>query len=300
MREVFLFVALLLVHVPIVSHADVIHDAAKVGDVATIAEALDAGTDVDESDGLATPLHYAVNRQQLDAAKLLIKRGADVNAVSKLGGTPLLAAVTKNQLEFITLLLANGADPNVIAGKQGPLHVAAKSGCLDCVTALVEAGAEVNALTADPVARTPIHLARYHGHSEISDYLMAHGVVLMRPAPITEKLAAADVEKGLTFFGKNCDSCHNKEPGKGSKNGPNLWEVVGRDKASVSEFAKYSETLRDWTGAWTYEDLNTFLYGPVLTTPGVRMETPGVLDETERVNLIAYLRTLSDEPYPLP
>ena len=39
---------------------------------------------------------------------------------------------------------------------------------------------------------------------------------------------------------------------------------------------------------------------PMLTTPGVKMETPGVPDETERVNLIAYLRTLSDKPIPLP
>jgi len=51
---------------------------------------------------------------------------------------------------------------------------------------------------------------------------------------------------------------------------------------------------------WTYEDLNTYLYGPTLTTPGVLMEIPGVPDETERVDLIAYLRTLSDKPTPLP
>jgi cytochrome c len=38
----------------------------------------------------------------------------------------------------------------------------------------------------------------------------------------------------------------------------------------------------------------------MLTTPGVKMETPGVPDETERVDLIAYLRTLSDKPIPLP
>jgi cytochrome c len=51
---------------------------------------------------------------------------------------------------------------------------------------------------------------------------------------------------------------------------------------------------------WTYEDLNTYLYGPTLTTPGVLMEIRGIPDETERVNLIAYLRTLSDNPSPLP
>lgn len=259
--------------IPAASQAAAIHDAAKNGDIAAIAAALDAGADVNESDGLATPLHYAVNRQHFDAAKLLVERGADVNAVSKLGGAPLMAAVTKNRIEFITLLLAHGADPNATAGKQAPLHVAIKKGCLDCVTALVEAGADVNALTADPVPRTPIHLARFLEHSAISDYLMAHGVVLPKPAPIAGKLAVADVEKGQIFFGKNCDGCHNNEAGKGNKYGPNLWEVIGRDKASMPKF-EYSKTLRDWGGVWTYEDLNTFLYGPVLTIPGVRMETP--------------------------
>jgi cytochrome c len=286
--------------IPLTSRAAAIHDAAKKGDIAAIGAALDAGADVNDFDGLAPPLVYAVNRQHLDAAKLLIERGADVNALSKIGGSPLMSAVAKKRLEFITLLLAHGANPNSTVGKQTPLHVAVKNGCLDCVTALVEAGADVNARTADSPSRTPIHLARFYEYSEISDYLMAHGVVLPKPAPIAKKkLAAANVEKGRIFFGRNCDGCHNNEPGKGLKDGPNLWEVVGRDKASVPE-AKYSKTLQGWEGVWTYEDLNTYLYGPVLTTPGVRMETPGVPDETERVNLIAYLRTLSDKPIPLP
>ena len=285
--------------IPLTSQAAAIHDAAKKGDIAAIAAALDAGANVNDFDGLATPLVYAVNRQHLDAAKLLIERGADVNALSKVGGSPLMAAVAKKRLEFITLLLAHGANPNSTVGKQTPLHIAVKNGCLDCVTALVEAGADVNARTADSFIRTPIHLARSYEHSEISDYLMAHGVVLPKPAPIAKKLAAADVEKGRIFFSKNCDGCHNNEPRKAAKNGPNLWEVVGRDKASLPD-ANYSKTLRGWEGGWTYEDLNTYLYDPILTTPGVRMETPGVPDETERVNLIAYLRTLSDNPIPLP
>ncbi|WP_258122289.1 ankyrin repeat domain-containing protein [Mesorhizobium onobrychidis] len=285
--------------IPLTSQAAAIHDAAKKGDMAAITAALDAGANVNDPDGFATPLYYAVSRQHLDAAKLLIDRGADVNAGSKIGGPPLKVAVAKNKLELITLLLAHGADPNSAVGDQTVLHEAVRHGCLDCVKALVEAGADVNARTADSFARTPLHLARFNEYSEISDYLMAHGAALPKPAPIATNLAAAAVEKGRIYFGKNCDGCHNNEPGKGSKTGPNLWEVVGRDKASVPEF-NYSKTLRDWEGAWTYEDLNTFLYDPVLTTPGVRMEISGVPDETGRVNLIAYLRTLSDKPIPLP
>jgi len=75
--------------------------------------------------------------------------------------------------------------------------------------------------------------------------------------------------------------------------------VSGRDKASLGE-AGYSDALRAWEGVWTYEDLNIFLSGPMVTTPRVIMETPGVEDEAERANLIAYLRSLSDTPMPLP
>src|SRR5262245_1743987 len=210
--------------IPLTSQAAAIHEAAKKGDIAAIAAALDAGANVNDFDVFATPLYYAVNKQHLDAAKLLIERGADVNAGTKIGDTPLMAAVARKRIEFITLLLAHGANPNSIVGNQTALHVAVTRGCLDCVTALVEAGADVNART-DPI-RTPIHLARFYGYSEISDYLMAHGVVLPKPASIATKLAAADVEKGRIYFGSVCSGCHNNEPGKGPKTGPNLWEVV--------------------------------------------------------------------------
>ena len=53
-------------------------------------------------------------------------------------------------------------------------------------------------------------------------------------------------------------------------------------------------------GTWTYEDLNNWLYGFAASYPGVLMEIPGIVDETERANMIAYLRTLSDNPVPLP
>ena len=62
----------------------------------------------------------------------------------------------------------------------------------------------------------------------------------------------------------------------------------------------YSKVLREWGGVWTYEDLNTYLYGPTFTKPGGLKEVPGVLDDITRADLIVYLRTLSDAPIPLP
>ncbi|MFC3325159.1 ankyrin repeat domain-containing protein [Mesorhizobium cantuariense] len=298
MRVSLLFIPLLLVHIPIVAHADAIHDAAKEGDVAAITAALDAGAGVDESDGHATPLFLAVRGGHFAAAKLLVERGADVNATPDPRlGSALMPALAKRRIDLINLLLDAGANPNSDRGGQSALHVAVTLSCLDCVKALVEAGADVNAKTKD--GKTPLHLAKLKGQREVADYLLSHGVVLPTPAPISMKLASADVEKGRTYFTRVCAGCHHADPQGGNKTGPNLWSVVGRDKASMAGIS-YSDTLLAWEGVWTYEDLNKYLFGPMLTTPGVKMEIPGVPDETERVNLIAYLRTLSDKPIPLP
>jgi len=298
MRMPLLFISLLLVHFPFVSHAAAIHDAAVKGDVAAITAALDAGAGVNESDRQGTPLYLAVRGGHLAAAKLLIERGADVNAATTPAlGPALMPALAKSNIELIKLLLDGGANPNAQRGREAALHIAVRSGCLDCVKALVKAGADVNAKTKD--GKTPLHMAKFTRQREVADYLLSHGVVMPTPAPILMKLASADVEKGRTYFTHVCHGCHNAEPQGGIKTGPNLWGVVGRDKASMPNM-RYSDTLLGLEGVWTYEDLNKYLLEPMLTTPGVYMEVPGVPDETERVNLIAYLRTLSDKPLPLP
>jgi cytochrome c len=296
----FLFLIMMMYLAPSMSSAAPIHDAAKTGDVAAITAALDAGADIDASEGGETPLYFAVKRGHLAAAKLLIERGANVNVGSNYWGDLLMFASVKVRVDLMTLLLAHGANPNSTINGESVLHVAAKNGCLACVKVLVEAGADVNALTYGACAiGTPIHLAIRYGYSQVADYLWAHGVVVPNPAPITAKLADADPENGRIFFNQNCTSCHFGEPNQVRTNGPNLWGVVGREKASMTD-APTSKVLRDWGGVWTYEDLNTYLYGPSLTKPGGLMEVPSIPDDNTRADLIVYLRTLSDTPVPLP
>jgi cytochrome c len=272
-----------------------IHDAAKKGDVPAITAALEAGADVNESDDWgATPLWYAARRGHEDAAKLLIARGADVNLTTKSSGPPLLGAIERKNGILVKLLLASGANPNA---PKSALYLATKSGCLECVTALVESGADVNAL--NEIREPPIHAAKLIGFREIADYLTARGAVSPKIAPISAKLGTADPAKGQVIFVKDCVHCHYIEPKKGIKFGPNLWGVVGRQKASEQNFP-YSETLKNWGASWSYDDLNAFLWGPAITAPGVRMIFAGIEDEAERANLIAYLRIQSDSPAPLP
>ncbi len=282
-----------------------LHDAAKSGDLVAIAAALDAGAGIEEQYKGATALFLAVSGNHPEAAKLLIERGADVNNEAAVG-LPITVAVLKNYADLMQILLTHGADPNAARRGESMLHFAVANGCLACVEILVEAGADVNAIwiKGDPARRpgiiTPYHLARHDDHADIAAYLLAHGVDVLKPEPISARLANGDPVKGAAFFASNCSSpCHGKGARDESTLAPNLWNVVGRDKAST-KFDGYSQTLLAWEGSWTYEDLNIFLAGPTLTTPGVNMEVRGAPDETDRLNLISYLRTLADSPVPLP
>ena len=49
-----------------------------------------------------------------------------------------------------------------------------------------------------------------------------------------------------------------------------------------------------------YNSLNKFIYSPRADIPGTKMTFIGIKNDQERADVIAYLRTLSDNPKPLP
>jgi len=116
--------------------------------------------------------------------------------------------------------------------------------------------------------------------------------------PIGPLLAKASAEKGEKAARK-CATCHTFKQGEKAKIGPNLWNVVENDKANNEGFA-YSGALKEQQGKWTYEELNTFLHDPKASVPGTKMVFPGVKKDSERADIIAYLRSLSDSPPALP
>lgn len=271
-------------------------DLVRNGDVAAVTSALDKGADINEIDGV-TALYIACEAGNVELAKLLIKHGADVNLPVSWQRTPLYAANKAGYADIVKLLLDNGANPNQVAKAQTPLHVAAEKGCLQCVIHLVDAGAEVNALTSN--GNPPIHLAKLSGHEDVVAYLRSHGAVRPGLAPISARLASASAESGKEIFGRTCGVCHLAAPGVKVSKKANLWGIVGRRKASQSD-VEYSSSLKDAGGDWTFEELNLFISNPALTLPGTDMIFPGLQDEKQRVDVIAYLRTLSEAPLPIP
>lgn len=95
-----------------------------------------------------------------------------------------------------------------------------------------------------------------------------------------------------------CGSCHSFEKGGANGTGPNLWDVVGRDVASVSGFG-YSNALQEFGGEWTYERLDGYLANSQAYVPGTTM-VQRFPQADKRANILAYLGSLSDDPAPFP
>jgi len=117
-------------------------------------------------------------------------------------------------------------------------------------------------------------------------------------ASLPDLLKAADPAGGEKIAAK-CKACHDFSKGGPNKIGPNLWDIVGAKQAHLDNF-NYSDAVKGLGGQWTYENLDKFLTLPKGYAPGTKMTFPGLKKPEERAAVIAYLRTLSDSPKPLP
>ena len=277
-----------------IAQAGPLQDAAKAGDIAQIEALLAQGADVNQG-VLATPLIYAIQEGHADAAKLLIERGADVNKQATLGA-PLHVAASEGMADMVVLLLDHGADPNEQWKQLTPLHVAAQNGKIDAVRVLLDHGADINAVTN--LNEPAIHLAVLNGHSDVADLLLERGTKAPPVEDVNALIATADPARGEQLV-LACRNCHSVDRAQNTRNGPALWGVVGRRKASFGEY-NYSPAMKEQTGSWTYADLNEYIAQPAWTIPGVAMKFAGIPAAQDRADIIAFLRTLSDDPVPLP
>ena len=120
-----------------------LHDAVKANDRAAVESILAGGADINESDFvLGTPLHVAVARGNLDLAKLLIDRKADLEAVSE-----------REEAKAV--------------------HLAAYFGDIDMLRLLLESGADIDA--RDKYGQTPLHQVALTGPSRNRQVAAGHG-----------------------------------------------------------------------------------------------------------------------------
>ncbi len=114
--------------------------------------------------------------------------------------------------------------------------------------------------------------------------------ILAVTAFATPALAAGDATAGEAIFKSKCSVCHSPEAGT-NKVGPSLHGVVGRHSGSIEDY-NYSPAMKGFDKVWTEDQLNIYLTNPRGVVVGTKMVFPGLKDDTDRANLIAYLATL--------
>lgn len=157
--------------------------AAFVGDASRLTELLrEKKARASERNGPGlTPLHIAARGNHVDAIRVLIDAGADVNAIdapsdsdaAANGWTPLHLAVIAGNARAADLLLQRNASVNA-ADRRGnftPLHYAAWAGDAAIVRLLLAGKADRGA--KDKVDRTPLDLAGERNHLEVVKLLEA-------------------------------------------------------------------------------------------------------------------------------
>ena len=130
----------LLMAIPSLSYTSELHDAVRNGDVDAVRVILADGVDLDESDFMiGAPIHLAIIEGHVAVASVLIAAGADLEAVGEIGGAhPLHTAARNNQPTMVALLMDRGAKIEAKnTNGQPPLIVATVTGSHDAAEVLL-------------------------------------------------------------------------------------------------------------------------------------------------------------------
>lgn len=118
-----------------------------------------------------TPLHLAVEQNNIEIVKLLLGFGAKVNAQNKDINTPLQISAVHNYKEIAKYLIENGANVNnQNIAKWSPLHDAASRNYYELMKLLIENGADIESQSRSKL--TPLHFAAFRAETKILNYLI--------------------------------------------------------------------------------------------------------------------------------
>ena len=166
----------------------ILFDTAKKGQLDCLKRLIDYGANVNaKSQGGTAPLHIATCNGHVSCVRALIGKKADfLSAVMDLilgSGGAALASYLRGRPEGLIGLIGSaggfcssvskwyksskGADVNAARAKSGetPVHIATRSGNVDCLTILVATGGDVNR-QLKTTGETPLHIAANNGDHE--------------------------------------------------------------------------------------------------------------------------------------
>jgi len=99
---------------------------------------------------------------------------------------------------------------------------------------------------------------------------------------------AATIDAGQDIYNR-CIGCHSPDR---NRTGPMHCGLVGRISGTVDGF-NYSAAMRNAGITWTADALDRFLEAPLEVVPGTTMGFAGIDNATERMQLVAWLETLT-------
>jgi ankyrin repeat protein len=301
-------------------------EAVKVADAHLVKMLLDAGADVEAPNQEGqTVLMLAARAGSMDVAEQLIGHGADVNARETWRGqTALMWAADSNSPDLVKLLIDRGVDVNTRAiandwptqltseprnqyrptGGLTPLLYAARSGCKDCVIAILDAGADINQPSPDGVTplivaidnfafdtakllldrganphiwdwwgRTPLHTAIDMNTYSLDAYNERTG-----PPVVSEETSPLDIARLLLDAGVNPNPQLNMHrPGRGGNAGRFADEIITTGATPLLRAAsgQDSEAVRLLLDYGALVDLpNVMGVTPLMGAAGLGMEQP--------------------------
>lgn len=183
---------------------------------------------------------------------------------------------------------------------------AAPSGATPAASAPRQEASAGSASTPAKQPAAPIEAAAKGGKTDTpSNQTTASGGTNAAPGgattgaePIVPLLASASADRGKNLA-RACQACHTFDKGGPNRVGPNLWAIVGADKAAHAGF-DYSAALKSLPGNWDFEDLNAYLWKPAVYAKGTKMVFAGLPKPQDRADVIAFMRSQHDNPPPLP
>ena len=162
---------------------------------------LDKGAEVDRAkEGGFTPLYIACENNHVDVARLLLDKGAEVDKAMKGGWTPLIIACENGHVDLARLLLNKGADIDRAEEEGGwtPLVFACQNGHVEAARLLLDRGARLD-------GKQLMDVAAKGGHVDVAKLLMERGVRIDHVDPdgstaLHRACHTGDVTKAETFL----------------------------------------------------------------------------------------------------
>jgi len=179
-----------------------LHIAAAIGSLPITKLLLSRGADINATNTeLNTPLHAAIQNGRDEVSVLLIKNGADLSKHNALGYTPLHSAALQNRRAIAEALISKGADIESQSNQNyTPLGLIARSTESDEVAEfLIQKGANINA--RDAAGRTPLNNAVLYSSDRIIDLLLDHKAeISLEPRFLRMMLSSAAQRGHLRSF----------------------------------------------------------------------------------------------------